>query len=58
MGVLGKLSNWVEAPYTAFYECPSCGGRFEEHDSSCPECGDELESDEALEVWAYYWGPM
>lgn len=58
MGLLERLFGLFEAPYTAFYRCMDCGSRFKEPDSPCPECGGELESDEALERSAYYWGPM
>ncbi|MFC6942891.1 zinc ribbon domain-containing protein [Salinirubellus sp. GCM10025818] len=59
MGLLERLSAWVEAPYTPVYRCSVCGNRFEdEEDSPCPECGGELESDEVVERSVYYWGPM
>lgn len=58
MALLERLSDWIGAPYVALYRCSDCGSRFKEPDSPCPECGGELEDDEALERSVYYWGPM
>jgi rubrerythrin len=58
MGLLDRLSDWLEAPYAAFYRCPNCETRFEGGDSSCPECGREIETGETPEMTVGYWGHM
>jgi uncharacterized OB-fold protein len=58
MGFLNRLAKWFEVPDVAFYRCQSCGEQFNSSHSTCPECGEELETGETLKITDYYWGPM
>lgn len=54
MGILDRLTDWLETPSQP-YRCESCGTRFEETQSSCPECGGEVR--QAPPVEYPFWEP-
>lgn len=58
MGILRRFADQFEPPSLELYQCSSCGSRFEEPHSSCPECDKDLEADEPSEHPIYYWGPI
>lgn len=57
MGLLERLAGVFEVPYTAFYQCSNCDSHVEGLESSCPECGGEIEASEP-EASVFYWGYM
>ncbi|MDX1745598.1 MAG: hypothetical protein R3324_06650 [Halobacteriales archaeon] len=57
MGLLDRVAEMLEVPYAALYECSNCESRVEGFDSSCPECGEEIEASQP-EASVFYWGYM
>ena len=58
MGLFDTLSRWFEAPYTELYRCSNCGNLCRQLESSCPECGGEVDDEEPPELFVNYWGPI
>lgn len=52
-----RLAELIEVPQIVSYQCSSCERRVAGLESSCPECGEELEPGEP-EASVYYWGYM
>lgn len=56
MGLLDKVADWFGRPPPHLIQCQGCGTQFDEIQSSCPECGDDLMVQEA--PYEMYHGPM
>ena len=57
MGLLERLAGVFEVPYATFYQCSNCESHVGGLESSCPECGGEVEASEP-EASVLYWGYM
>ena len=55
MSLSSKLFDIFTTPSFVSYRCPTCDVHYTDALASCPDCDEELETDESP---LFYWGPM